>query len=39
MWGDFLVQVVFLLNIEKSKANLWEPMFLKLYNYIKEKME
>lgn len=37
MWGDFLVQVVFLLNIEKSKANLWEPMFLKLYNYIKEK--
>lgn len=37
MWGDFLVQVVFLLNIEKSKASLWEPMFLKLYNYIKEK--
>lgn len=37
MWGDFLVQVVFLLNIEKSKANLWETMFLKLYNYIKEK--
>lgn len=37
MWGDFLVQVIFLLNIEKSKADLWEPMFLKLYEYIKSK--
>lgn len=37
MWEDFLVQVVFLLNIEKGKISLWEPLFLKLYNYIKEK--
>ena len=37
MWGDFLVQVVFLLNIERAKVDLWEPLFLKLYNYIKEK--
>lgn len=37
MWDDFLVQVVFLLNVEKSKTNLWESIFLKLYNYIKER--
>lgn len=37
MWDDLLVQVVFLLNIGKNKAKLWEMMFLKLYNYIKMK--
>ena len=36
VWGEFLVQVVFLLNIENKKSNLWEPIFLKLYKYIKE---
>ncbi|WP_440972113.1 hypothetical protein [Megamonas funiformis] len=25
------------MNVEKGKMNLWEPMFLKLYNYIKLK--
>ncbi|MDQ0203965.1 BglG family transcription antiterminator [Pectinatus haikarae] len=37
MWDDLPVQVVFLLNIGKNKASLWETMFLKLYNYIKLK--
>lgn len=37
IWDDLFVQVVFLLNVEKGKMNLWEPMFLKLYNYIKLK--
>lgn len=31
-----MVQVVFLLNIEKEKGSLWETVFLKLYHYIKE---
>lgn len=35
-WEDFPVRVVFLLNIEQSKASLWEKMFLKLYSFIKE---
>jgi Transcriptional antiterminator len=36
-WDDTtLVQVVFLLNIEKDKGSLWETIFLKLYHYIKE---
>lgn len=36
-WGDsFFVQVVFLLNVEKEKSELWETIFLKLYHYIKE---
>ena len=37
LWSDLLVQVVFLLNIERSKADLWEIIFLKLYEYIKSK--
>lgn len=37
MWEDLPVQVIFLLNIGKNNANLWETMFLKLYNYIKLK--
>ena len=35
MWNGFLVQVVFLLNIEKDKSQLWEKIFLKLYSYMK----
>lgn len=34
-WNGFLVQVVFLLNIEKEKSQLWEEVFLKLYDYMK----
>lgn len=37
IWDEFLVQVVFLLNITQNKSNLWETMFLNLFNYIKEK--
>ena len=37
MWDEFLVQVVFLFNIEKKESNLWESIFFKLYKYIKEK--
>ena len=35
-WEDFPVRVVFLLNIEQTKAALWEKLFLKLYEFIKE---
>ncbi len=35
-WEDFPVRVVFLLNIEQAKASLWEKLFLKLYEFIKE---
>ncbi|WP_231037545.1 BglG family transcription antiterminator, partial [Pectinatus frisingensis] len=35
IWNDFLVQAIFLLNIEKEKSQLWEEIFLKLYEYIK----
>ena len=35
-WEDFPVRVVFLLNIEQTKASLWEKLFLKLYEFIKE---
>ena len=35
-WEDFPVRVVFLLNIEQAKAQLWEKLFLKLYEFIKE---
>ena len=35
-WEDFPVRVVFLLNIEQAKATLWEKLFLKLYEFIKE---
>lgn len=35
-WEDFPVRVVFLLNIEQVKAPLWEKLFLKLYEFIKE---
>lgn len=34
-WDENLVQVVFLLNIEKGESELWEMIFLKLYHYIK----
>lgn len=34
-WEEFPVRVVFLLNIEQSKATLWEKLFLKLYSFIK----
>lgn len=37
MWNEFLVQVIFLFNIEKKESNLWESIFFKLYKYIKEK--
>lgn len=37
MWDEFLVQVIFLFNIEKKESNLWESIFFKLYKYIKEK--
>lgn len=37
MWNEFLVQVIFLFNIEKKESNLWEAIFFKLYKYIKEK--
>lgn len=37
IWDELLVQVVFLLNVARSKSNLWETMFLNLFNYIKEK--
>lgn len=36
-WGDMKVRVVFLLNIEQAKADLWEKVFLKLYAYIKNR--
>ncbi|WP_302048204.1 BglG family transcription antiterminator [Megamonas funiformis] len=39
MWDEFLVQVIFLFNIEKKESNLWESIFFKLYKYIKEKKE
>lgn len=35
-WGDLPVQAVFLLNIENGRAQLWEEIFLKLYDYIKK---
>ena len=31
MWDEFLVQVIFLFNIEKKESNLWESIFFKLY--------
>ena len=37
MWDEFLVQVIFLFNIEKKESNLWESIFFKLYKYIIEK--
>ncbi len=36
MWGNFLVQVVFLLSIKKGDNQLWEMLFLKLNDYIKK---
>ena len=36
IWGDLPVQVVFLLNIEHGKSQLWEEIFFKLYDYIKK---
>ena len=35
-WGDMPVQAIFLLNIENGKSQLWEEIFLKLYDYIKK---
>ena len=35
-WGDMPVQAVFLLNIENGRAQLWEKIFLRLYDYIKK---
>ncbi|HIX84570.1 MAG TPA: PTS sugar transporter subunit IIA, partial [Candidatus Megamonas gallistercoris] len=37
LWNEFFVQVVFLLNVNKNKVNLWKPMFLNLFTYIKKK--
>ena len=37
LWNEFFVQVVFLMNVNKNKVNLWKPMFLNLFNYIKKK--
>ena len=36
-WGDLPVQIIFLLNIEHGKSDLWEELFLKLYDYIKKR--
>ncbi|WP_196604364.1 BglG family transcription antiterminator [Pectinatus haikarae] len=36
-WGNFLVQVVFLLSIKKGDNKLWETIFLKLNDYIRSK--
>lgn len=35
-WDGLPVMVVFLLNVEQSKFQLWETVFLKLYEYIKK---
>ena len=35
-WGDMQVQIVFLLTIEQEKSALWEKVFLRLYNFIKD---
>ena len=35
-WGGMPVQVIFLLSIEQRKAAVWEKVFLKLYDFIKE---
>lgn len=34
-WGEFLVQVIFLLSIKKGNTELWETIFLKLNDYIR----
>lgn len=37
LWDEFLVQVVFLLNVSHNQSALWEKVFLTLYDYIKFK--
>lgn len=34
VWDDHHVQVIFLINIVKEKFNLWENVFLKLFEYL-----
>lgn len=34
MWAEHHVQVIFLLSVAKSEFNLWEPLFLKLFDYL-----
>lgn len=34
-WGNFLVQIIFLVNIKKGHNKLWETIFLKLNDYIR----
>ena len=34
MWVEHHVQVIFLISIAKSEFYLWEPIFLKLFNYL-----
>lgn len=34
LWTQYQVQAVFLLSIAKSDFYLWEPIFLKLFNYL-----
>lgn len=34
LWDEQQVQVVFLLNIAKDKISHWEPVFLKLFDYL-----
>lgn len=34
LWDEHQVQVVFLINITQDKFNLWETIFLKLFDYL-----
>lgn len=34
LWDEQPVQLVFLISIAKSQFKLWEPIFLKLFNYL-----
>ena len=34
IWVEHHVQVIFLISIAKSEFYLWEPIFLKLFNYL-----
>lgn len=34
VWDDHHVQVIFLISIAKEKINLWENVFLKLFEYL-----
>ena len=34
MWTEHHVQVIFLLSVAKEEFYLWEPLFLKLFDYL-----